>query len=76
MLSSLPQLPVYSQLPITLVSGKGAYVIDDAGREYLDMYGGHAVAVTGHCHPKVVAAAKKQLSSLIHICIGVALYEP
>jgi len=65
MLSRLPQLPVYAQLPITLVSGKGAYVYDETGTEYLDMYGGHAVAITGHCHSKVVKAICNQAEKLM-----------
>jgi len=54
----------------------GGYLIGTDGKKYLDFSSGVAVTSTGHCHPKVVAAAKKQLSNLIHICIGVALYEP
>jgi acetylornithine/succinyldiaminopimelate/putrescine aminotransferase len=29
------------------------------------MYGGHAVALTGHCHPKVVAAIREQAERLL-----------
>jgi acetylornithine/N-succinyldiaminopimelate aminotransferase len=65
MLSQLPEMPVYSQLPITLVSGRGVFVTDDKGNEYLDMYGGHAVAVTGHCHPRVVEAVSTQAGKLL-----------
>ena len=35
------------------------------GKKYLDLYGGHAVALTGHCHPVVVKAVKEQLEKLI-----------
>ena len=65
MLNRLPELPVYKTYPIKLASGKGAYVYDEAGTEYLDMYGGHAVAVTGHCHPAVVDAIVDQAQRLI-----------
>lgn len=65
MLSQPPQLPVYPQLPLTLVSGRGPFVFDKTGREYLDMYGGHAVAATGHCHPRVVEAISAQAAKLI-----------
>jgi acetylornithine/succinyldiaminopimelate/putrescine aminotransferase len=41
------------------------YVYDLEGRRYLDLYGGHAVAVTGHCHPKVVRALREQAGTLI-----------
>lgn len=65
MLNRLPQLPVYPMLPIDLVSGRGAIVTDAAGVDYLDMYGGHAVAITGHCHPKVVEAIREQAAALL-----------
>jgi len=64
-LSRLPELPVYNVYPVKIVAGRGAHVYDEAGREYLDMYGGHAVAVTGHCHPRVVRAIAEQAASLI-----------
>ncbi len=65
MLTRLPELPVYNVYPVTIVSGRGALVYDGAGNEYLDMYGGHAVTVTGHCHPRVVEAIGEQARSLI-----------
>ena len=48
------ELPTYTRWPITLVRGQGSTVWDEDGKSYLDLYGGHAVASTGHCHPKVV----------------------
>ena len=39
---------VYSLYPIEPVRGKGCYVYDAAGTEYLDLYGGHAVISIGH----------------------------
>ena len=56
--------------------GKGARLFDLQGNKFLDFSTGIACAVTGHCHPKVVAAIKKQAEKLLHICIGVAYYEP
>lgn len=57
-------------------SGKGCYLYDLNGKEYLDFSSGIACCSTGHCHKEVVKAAQKQMKELIHICIGVALYEP
>lgn len=57
-------------------SAKGCYLYGTDGKKYLDMSSGIAVTNTGHCHPKVVASASKQLKKLIHICIGIACYEP
>ncbi|MGB9612943.1 MAG: aminotransferase class III-fold pyridoxal phosphate-dependent enzyme [Candidatus Margulisiibacteriota bacterium] len=59
-----------------VASGKGSYLIDFKGKKYLDFASGIACCVTGHCHPKVVSAIKKQSEKLLHTCIGVAYYEP
>lgn len=58
-------LPVYSQFPLRAVSGSGSWITDDQGRRWLDAYGGHAVASTGHCHPEVVHAIAEQAAKLI-----------
>ncbi|MFH1684031.1 MAG: aminotransferase class III-fold pyridoxal phosphate-dependent enzyme [Candidatus Margulisiibacteriota bacterium] len=55
--------------------GKGCYLFGTDGKKYLDFSSGIAVCATGHAHPKVVSAARKQLENLIHICIGVANYD-
>jgi len=65
MLNRSPHLPVYAQLPLTLTAGRGAEVLDQDGNSYLDMYGGHAVAVAGHCHPRVVEALVAQAGRLM-----------
>lgn len=65
MLNGKAWLPVYSQMPLTAVSGHGSWLVDDRGNEWLDAYGGHAVASTGHCHPHVVQAIKDQAATLI-----------
>lgn len=56
--------------------GKGCYLFSTDGKKYLDFSSGIASCSTGHAHPRVVAAAVKQVKKLAHICIGVALYEP
>ncbi len=58
-------LPVYAQFPLRAVSGQGAWITDDKGEKWLDAYGGHAVASTGHCHPEVVRAISEQAATLI-----------
>lgn len=58
-------LPVYAQFPLRAVSGHGSWLVDDQGNEWLDAYGGHAVASTGHCHPAVVKAIADQAAKLI-----------
>jgi acetylornithine/succinyldiaminopimelate/putrescine aminotransferase len=59
------QVPTYSKWPVALASGRGSYVTDVAGRRWLDLYGGHAVALAGHCHPKVVEAIRAQAGRLV-----------
>jgi acetylornithine/succinyldiaminopimelate/putrescine aminotransferase len=57
-------LPVYAQMPVRPVSGRGAWLVDEDGAEWLDAYGGHAVASTGHSHPRVVTAISEQAGRL------------
>ena len=59
------QLKTYAKLPLVLERGRGCYVYDIDGTEYLDFYGGHAVISTGHCHPRVVQAIKEQAEQLL-----------
>ncbi|MFN2326138.1 MAG: aminotransferase class III-fold pyridoxal phosphate-dependent enzyme, partial [Gemmatimonadales bacterium] len=58
-------LPVYATMPLRAVSGRGSWLIDEQGQEWLDAYGGHAVAATGHCHPDVVRAIAEQAGQLL-----------
>ena len=58
-------LPVYAQFPIRPVRGRGSWLIDEDGNEWLDAYGGHAVAATGHSHPDVVSAIAAQAGALL-----------
>ncbi len=52
---------------LTLVSGKGAVVMDSEGHEYLDFLGGIATNILGHAHPAIVSAVTKQVSTLGHV---------
>jgi acetylornithine/succinyldiaminopimelate/putrescine aminotransferase len=58
-------LPVYAQFPVRPVRGRGSWLIDENGDEWLDAYGGHAVAATGHSHPHVVRAVQQQAEDLL-----------
>ena len=55
---------VYPLYDVEPVRGRGNYVYDAEGTEYLDLYGGHAVISVGHCHPHYVATLTEQLSQL------------
>ncbi|GGS08800.1 acetylornithine aminotransferase [Micromonospora fulviviridis] len=57
----------YGTPPLALVSGSGAVVVDETGREYVDLLGGIAVNALGHAHPAVVAAVSRQVATLGHV---------
>ena len=52
--------------PVTVEHAEGCYVHGTDGRRYLDFTAGIGVTSTGHCHPHVVEAARRQVGSLIH----------
>jgi 4-aminobutyrate aminotransferase len=53
--------------PVVEHQGEGAWIIDPDGNRYLDFMAGFGPAITGHCHPKVVAAIREQAGRLLHI---------
>jgi acetylornithine/N-succinyldiaminopimelate aminotransferase len=59
------QLATYKKFPFAPVRGEGAWVETSEGERFLDLYGGHAVCATGHCHPRVVEALKRQAERLL-----------
>ncbi|MEZ5843672.1 MAG: aspartate aminotransferase family protein [Hyphomicrobiaceae bacterium] len=56
--------------------GDGPYIIDRAGKRYLDASGGAAVSCLGHSHPKVIAALKSQIDRLAFVHTGFFTAEP
>src|SRR5262245_62858139 len=52
-------------MPIVAERGEGVWIYTSDGHKYLDLYGGHAVAGTGHSHPHVVKAIQQQCESLL-----------
>jgi acetylornithine/succinyldiaminopimelate/putrescine aminotransferase len=57
-------LPVYPHAPIEPVRGEGALLYTRDGRELIDFYGGHAVALLGYGHPRLLAALAEQAKTL------------
>ncbi|MYL57656.1 acetylornithine transaminase [Virgibacillus halodenitrificans] len=57
---------VYNRFPLTLVKGKGSYVWDDEGANYLDFTSGIATCNLGHIPESVEEAVKEQLEQLWH----------
>ena len=55
---------VYPLYDITPVRGEGVYVYEQDGKEYLDLYGGHAVISIGHAHSHYVQAVSSQVQKL------------
>ena len=56
----------FRRLPVTFVEGHGLTVVDDQGKEYMDLLGGIAVNLLGHSHPAVAEAVARQSAKLIH----------
>jgi ornithine--oxo-acid transaminase len=59
-----PCAPNYDPLPVTLRRGSGAWVEDDHGHRYLDFLSAYSALNFGHCHPRLVAIARRQLTQL------------
>ena len=69
--------PVLKQAtPVVATRGEGVYLYDEDDRRYLDFTAGIGVTSTGHCHPRVVAAAQEQVGKLIHGQYTTVLHQP
>lgn len=55
---------VYPLWDIEPVKGQGCKIWDKEGKEYLDLYGGHAVISIGHSHPTYVKMVSEQAATL------------
>ena len=62
--------------PVFIDHAENATIVDVEGRQYIDFAGGIAVLNTGHRHPKVIDAVKRQLELYTHTCFQVVAYEP
>lgn len=54
----------YHPLPIVIKKAKGIWVEDPEGDRYLDMLSAYSALNQGHCHPKIIAALKKQADAV------------
>jgi acetylornithine aminotransferase/acetylornithine/N-succinyldiaminopimelate aminotransferase len=59
------QVATYKKFPFVIERGEDVWVYTSDGTRYLDLYGGHAVVSTGHCHPRVAEAIAEQAGKLI-----------
>lgn len=61
---------------LTFTHGKGTFLKTACGRSLLDFASGIGVTNTGHCHPKVIEAAKAQCDKIIHAQVNIGYHEP
>ena len=62
--------------PPTAVGGEGNYLIDDAGKRYLDACGGAAVSSLGHDNAKVREVLKAELDNIAFAHSGFFTNQP
>jgi 4-aminobutyrate aminotransferase len=74
----LPNIsPVWNRSNLIIPErGEGSYLYDVEGNRYLDFTCGIGVTNTGHCHPKVVEAIRKQAGLLLHGQINIMVHQP
>lgn len=61
-----PAVANYYEEPLILTSGKGKYLYDIDGKEYLDFFGGILVVSVGQCNQEVVEKVCNQVKTLQH----------
>jgi 4-aminobutyrate aminotransferase/(S)-3-amino-2-methylpropionate transaminase len=53
--------------PVIIAKARGCVVTDIRGKEYLDLTAGYFVNNAGHCHPRILEAATKQLGEVLQV---------
>ncbi|MEJ7873126.1 MAG: aminotransferase class III-fold pyridoxal phosphate-dependent enzyme, partial [Rubrobacteraceae bacterium] len=59
-------METYKRMKIAPTKGKGSWLFDEAGNQYLDFIAGIATNSLGHGHPALVEAIREQAGELIH----------
>ncbi|WP_077488686.1 aspartate aminotransferase family protein [Sinomonas mesophila] len=62
--------------PVVVDHALGSWIFGTDGEPYLDFTTGIGVTSTGHCHPKVVAAAREQVGKIIHAQYTTVMHKP
>jgi 4-aminobutyrate aminotransferase len=62
--------------PIIVERALGSWIWSTEGEKYLDFTTGIGVTSTGHCHPRVVAAAREQTGKIIHAQYTTVMHKP
>ena len=68
-------MPTYRRQPVAFVRGRGQYLYDADGREYLDCMAGVSMINVGHAHPAVTEAISRQAVELVN-CSNLYYTEP
>lgn len=66
-------IETFKPFDINVKNAYGDEIIATDGKSYLDFYGGHAVAILGHCHAGVNAAIREQIESLTFYSAAIQL---
>lgn len=62
--------------PVVVDRASGSWITGQDGRDYLDFTTGIGVTSTGHCHPRVVEAAREQAGRIIHAQYTTVMHQP
>lgn len=62
--------------PVVVDHASGCWIRGTDGRDYLDFTTGIGVTSTGHCHPRVVEAAREQCGKIIHAQYTTVMHQP
>jgi len=65
-----------SPLLVEVEKAQGSIMYGPDGRKYIDLISGVSVSNTGHRHPKVIEAIRKQLDSYLHLVYGEMIQSP
>lgn len=69
-------LIVKQATPVVVEKAEGNWIVGTDGVRYLDFTSGIGVTSTGHCHPRVVAAAREQVGKVIHAQATTVMHKP
>ncbi|RRQ25759.1 aminotransferase class III-fold pyridoxal phosphate-dependent enzyme [Rhodococcus sp. Eu-32] len=62
--------------PVVVDHAIGSWIHGTDGNRYLDFTTGIGVTSTGHCHPRVVEAAREQVGKIIHAQYTTVMHKP
>jgi acetylornithine/succinyldiaminopimelate/putrescine aminotransferase len=54
---------------VNIKQARGVKLIDESGKEYIDLISGISVSNIGHCHPKVISAINEQAQKFMHLMV-------